>query len=297
MSATALPPVSVIVPFFGDNRASLDRLLRSLAAQDYAGGVEIILADNHPRPALPAGFAGPRVRLVHEPEPGSYAARNAALRQAGGEIMAFTDSDCECAPDWLSRGVAAVGHDTGVSIAGGAVRQRPSSPATPSLAERYDSFFHMRQAYYVAVMGFAATANCFVRGGVFRQIGPFDHRRRSGGDREWCRRAAAAGHRVGYAPDAVVLHDNRALRELLIKARRLSGQELSDARAAGAGMAQATLVELQRYGARVRRLLDPGEELPVRDRIGFFGLATTLQAVRLAELARLGVTNAEPERR
>ena len=37
---------------------------------------------------------------------GSWAARNAALRAASGEVVAFTDADCRPEPDWLERGLA-----------------------------------------------------------------------------------------------------------------------------------------------------------------------------------------------
>lgn len=291
------PPVSVVVPYFGEDDAGVERLLKSLAAQDYPGETEVILVDNNTRPRLGRPPAGANLRLLHETKPGSYAARNAGLAVAGGAIIAFTDSDCECARDWLSRGVSALERDPAVGIVGGAIRPKPARPEAPHLAERYDGFFHMRQQHYVGVMRFAATANCFVRRDLFTSIGFFEPGLRSGGDREWCRRAVAAGHRLAYEPGAVVLHEARTLGGLLVKARRLAGQEWSHARAAGAGPARAAQAELGFYVARVKRLLDGGEELPGADRVAFFGLATTLQAVRFAELARLSLTRGDPERR
>lgn len=295
MSAGA-PPVSVVVPFYGDGVAVLDRLLGSLARQDYPGEAEVIVVDNNPARRLPATRPGAALRILHEPAPGSYAARNAALAVARGGVLAFTDADCECAPDWLSRGVAALA-DPAVGVVGGAIVPRPARPAAPRLAERYDGFFHMRQAHYVAVMGFAATANCFARRELFERLGPFDARLLSGGDREWCRRATAAGHRLAYAADAVVHHAARALPALLTKARRLAGQEWSDARAARTGAVGAVRAELRYFRGRVWRLLDRDERLGGLDRVAFLGLVTALQAVRLAELARLSLTQAAPERR
>lgn len=296
MSGAGAPPVSVVVPFYGDGLAALDRLLGSLARQDYAGEAEVIVVDNNPARRLPATRDDAPLRILHEPAPGSYAARNAALAVARGRVLAFTDADCECAPDWLSRGVAALA-DPAVGVVGGAIVARPARPDDPRLAERYDGFFHMRQAHYVAAMGFAATANCFTRHELFARLGPFDARLLSGGDREWCRRATAAGHRLAYAADAVVHHAARALPGLVTKARRLAGQEWSDAQAARTGIAGAMRAELRYFRGRVRRLLDRDEPLDGLDRAAFLGLATVVQAVRVAEVVKLSLVRASPERR
>ncbi len=46
-----------------------------------------------------------QARMIHEPLPGSYAARNQGLSQARGNIVAFTDADCIPNPDWIEKGV------------------------------------------------------------------------------------------------------------------------------------------------------------------------------------------------
>lgn len=47
-----------------------------------------------------------RVVCVREARPGSYAARNAGLHVARGDVYAFTDADCIPTPDWLTTGLA-----------------------------------------------------------------------------------------------------------------------------------------------------------------------------------------------
>jgi cellulose synthase/poly-beta-1,6-N-acetylglucosamine synthase-like glycosyltransferase len=104
-----LPVVTVIVPVL-DGLDLLVRCVRALLDQDYpAELLEIVVADNgsavDPAPHLPRD---PRLTVVHEPTPGSYAARNAALLVAKGEVLAFTDADCLPDRSWVREAVAAL---------------------------------------------------------------------------------------------------------------------------------------------------------------------------------------------
>ena len=288
------PAVTVIVPFYGADLQRLQRLLASLARQDYAGPVELIIVDNNEVPVVPASAV--QGLLLHEPTPGSYVARNSGLRVATGEVIAFTDSDCVCTPGWLSRGVAELLRDPAIGVVGG-VLPLTASERGPSLAERYDAFFHMRQAHYVTHMGFAATANCLARRVLFAEVGPFDTRFKSGGDRAWCGRVLAAGHRLVYCAEAAVLHDARQIRGLILKSRRLAGQEWSRARNAGGGLRSALQSDLGLYLRRVRRLLDGQETASLPDRMAFGALSLMLETVRVGELLRIRLTGGSPERR
>ncbi len=290
------PAASVIVPFYGGDVAALGRTLGSLAAQDYPGAVEVIVVDNHEQPRLTEA-AGPATHRLHEPRPGSYAARNAGLARAAGEVIAFTDADCECAPDWLRQGVLALRRGPRVGCVGGAIHPRSRDPAGPSLAERYDGYFHMRQEFYIRHFRFAVTANCFVHREVLVAVGGFDARLHSGGDRDLGPRIVAAGWELEYAPAAVVRHESRGLVALLHKARRLAGQEWVRARIAGTGLAGALRAEWQQYARRIRRPLTGDGGIGRGDRVAFAVLATVFQVVRFAEVLRLQFLGGRPERR
>lgn len=218
---TELPTVSVVVPV-RDGLDDLRRCVEALLAQDYpAERVEIVVADNGSAES-PAGVlpADPRVRLVHEPRGGSYAARNAALASAGGEIVAFTDADCRPYPDWLRQAVAALLAEPIAAMVGGAIEleYRYGRPVTG--AEWYERLRGFPQEDYLR-RGFAVTANLVTRRAVIDDAGPFDAALESGGDAEWGRRVRALGGIQRYAPEAVVRHPARATPgQLLRKSRR-----------------------------------------------------------------------------
>ena len=210
--------VSVIVPV-RDGRATLPRLLDALALQSHPAD-EVIVVDNGSRDDGPRLAREHRVgaRVVAESRPGSYAARNAGIAVATGDVLAFTDADCTPHTRWLEDGLQALHSDT--SLAAGRVAAEVG--ATPSVWEKFDAGHHVDQRKYVEVLGFGATANLLVRKDVFTAVGPFDDGLKSGGDREFCLRATAAGFRLAYAPEAVVTHRSRStLRETWLLHRRL----------------------------------------------------------------------------
>ena len=151
------PRVSVVAPTFRDwPRAAL--LVRALLAQTVPD-FEILLVNNAPDDPAPADFPiDPRLTLLVEPAPGSYAARNRGAAAARGTFLAFTDSDCIPEPDWLAQFLrAAEGHDGLISG-----RVAMFSEARPmdrlTWAESYDFFFGITQDVYARDGGMAARA-------------------------------------------------------------------------------------------------------------------------------------------
>lgn len=199
------PLVTVVVPV-RDGAGSLARCLDALAAQEDAAPYEVVVVDNGSTDRSAEVAAGHHIgaRVVTEPTPGSYAARNAGVAAAAGSILAFTDADCEPHPGWLDAGARAAEN---ADLVGGRV-VATADPLDP--VERYDAALYLDQEAFVAEQGFAATANLFVRTDVAREVGGFDATLRSGGDLEFCQRAVHAGYRLVYAPDAVVGHRPRS---------------------------------------------------------------------------------------
>lgn len=202
------PRVSVIVPL-RNAAGAVGELLDALAAQDLpAAERQVIVVDDASTDGTAAAVeAHGTARLLRtERWSGAYLARNLALEVAQGEVVAFTDGDCRPHRSWLRAGLAAL-DDLDAGVLAGRI-DVPLS-ARPGLVELVDFARYLDQERAVAEAGFGATANLFVRRSVLDQIGHFRPEAISDGDRDLCLRATAAGHRLAYSPDPVVVHEPR----------------------------------------------------------------------------------------
>lgn len=277
------PRVTVIIPVH-DDAERLVRCLAALRAQTYPGPVEIVVVDNASRQDVATALpAEPPVRLVHEPRPGSYRARNAGVAVATGELLAFTDADCRPAPRWLERAVERLDGDPTIDAVGGRIALVFRDGAAPTTGpELYEERHTFRQDRYVGEWSFSATANLVTRSDTFGRVGPFDAGLLSGGDLDWGRRLAAAGGRMVYDPEVVVEHPSRpGWRDLVTKSARVAGG-LAD-RQAGAGRAarlRAARHDLRSALAVWRTVWhDEGLARP-RDRLAYGAAYTTARGVR-----------------
>ena len=162
--------VSVIVPV-RDRRCLLGRCLDALAAQAYAD-FEVIVVDDGSTDGSCAEAArrGSPFHVVRTEGIGAVAARRAGVDAATGDILAFTDSDCVPAPDWLSTGASAV--QAGADVVQGLTRPaRPVRPLERSLWSDFDD-------------GLFATCNVFYRRAAYEAAGGF------------------RSERLGFRPDA-----------------------------------------------------------------------------------------------
>ena len=221
-SRTAKPAVSIIVPHYNDLENLRDCLI-CLKAQTLAPcQYEIIVCDNNSACGLSAvrsacdGIA----RVVLAQKRGAGEARNVGAALALGELLAFTDSDCRPAQNWLKRGVEAL---QDADVVGGRMAVGVGDRSRLTSAEAYELVFAFNNRRYVEKQGYSVTANMFTRRDVFGKVGPF--RVGVSEDRDWGRRATALGFRTKYATDAVVVHPaRRQWADLLRKWRRLTSK-------------------------------------------------------------------------
>jgi glycosyltransferase involved in cell wall biosynthesis len=154
--------VSVIIPAY-NAEATIARVLDALSRQDFDGDREVILVDDGSTDGTVAiaERAGSAVTVLRQRHLGPAAARNLGVRQAGGELLAFTDADCVPTPAWLREGVRALAR---ADLVQGAVRPDPRTPRYP-----FD-----RTVSVTADRGLYECASLFVRREVFERVGGFE---------------------------------------------------------------------------------------------------------------------------
>jgi glycosyltransferase involved in cell wall biosynthesis len=238
--------VSIVIP----TRDRPDALRRCLGALAHAG-CELVVVDDGSRDRAAVEMAATEggAQLVRTPGVGPAAARNVGARASGGDVVCFTDDDCEPSGGWaaaLSEIAVATGAAGGRTVAPRAARA--SVVASQTIVE------HLTLSSLDAStgrLGFAPTCNLAVARDALAQL-PFDESfpLAAGEDRDWSSRAAAAGLAPAYVPSAVVVHRQ----DLTVRA--LWRQQVAYGRGAARYRAAAPGRRMRRpgfYGSLVRR--------------------------------------------
>lgn len=215
------PLISIIIPVYRDWQR-LELCLQALHAQSLPQEqLEVIVVNNDPehKPWTRSPLAN--LEIITEARPGSYAARNAGIRAAKGDLLGFCDADCIPDPDWLKTAASFLQARQDISRLAGRIELIYEDSTNPSLAEKHERVFAFRQDWHVQ-SGAGVTANMFAWRQVFDEVGLFEETLLSGGDLEWGHRAHKAGFVIAYLPEAVVWHPARySEQQLRQKARRV----------------------------------------------------------------------------
>jgi GT2 family glycosyltransferase len=136
-------------------------------------------------------------------------ARNEGVRRAQGEVVCFTDDDCEPEPGWAKAlaGPVLAGE---VGAATGVVRMGDGATAADKAWEAIVNYLQVRAAAAgSASPGFAVTANLAARRSLLERL-PFDESfpMAAGEDRDWGERAAREGDPPRFVPEAIVEHQS-----------------------------------------------------------------------------------------
>lgn len=203
------------------NRAGkLRNLLTSLERMDVPAHLawEVIVVNNNSTDDTAdviAHFAAAGtipVRCVVEGRQGLSFARNRAVSAARGDIIAFTDDDCQVARDWLAVIAREFEQDEALRLLGGRVElfnpnDRPITIRTG--LERLDLTGN------TDALDILLGCNLVFRRGAVQDVGGFDTRFGvgsglvpSGDDVDFVYRILRLRERVLYSPDLVVLHDH-----------------------------------------------------------------------------------------
>ncbi|MFN2110239.1 MAG: glycosyltransferase [Anaerolineae bacterium] len=151
-------------------------------------------------------------RIVRVPHGGPSTARNAGIEAAQGEIVLFTDADCEPAENWIACMVAPLDNPQVMGVKG-TYRTRQSS----LIARLVQLEFEIRYARMAELerIDFIDTYAAAYRRALLVEYGGFDTAFPipSAEDVDLSFRLARAGHWLVFAPDAWVWHQHPATLE------------------------------------------------------------------------------------
>ena len=208
-----LPRVSVIIPYY-NAPTQLQQVLAAVAAQDYPGDVEVIIADDG---SAPPASEDPQLRQVLQ-EVGAMtvwqadlgfraaAARNLGARQATGNVLAFFDGDTCPEPGFLSATVNHVHRNPRALVVGSRLTGRDGQePAWLREAWRYTD--HLRAADDTS-WRFIISAALVCSRSFFSSLSGFDATLVGYGGEDWefAWRAWNAGATFIHEPGAIAIH-------------------------------------------------------------------------------------------
>jgi glycosyltransferase involved in cell wall biosynthesis len=213
MAESNRPFISIIIPTY-DRPERLAVCLKSLGRLDYPRErFEVIVVDDGSRKPPENVIAGFHecfdVILVRQAHAGPATARNTGAAQAKGEVLAFTDDDCEPAADWLQTLAKRFAATPNCAIGGRALNGLPDNPFSTASQLLIDYLYN----YYNSVphrARFFASNNLALPADLFRAIEGFDTNflYAAGEDREFCDRWLHHGYGMSYAPEVVVRHSH-----------------------------------------------------------------------------------------
>ncbi|HVN96228.1 MAG TPA: glycosyltransferase [Syntrophorhabdaceae bacterium] len=202
--------VSVIIPSYNSEK-TIERCLDSLTDQTYRDNYELILVDssNDGTPHIVMNDYKDQVSLIHldqKTDPGT--ARNIGLDAAKGDLIAFIDSDCTAARDWLERITEA--HDSSYRVVGGAVRNgndRDDLVARAGYLAEFREFLPEMQRREVMHI---PTCNISYKKGVFLQFGRFQGKYYPQEDLVYNYHLWKAGEKILLDPRIQIYHTHRS---------------------------------------------------------------------------------------
>ncbi len=206
---------SVIVAAY-NAEATLEALLHSLSNQTHRD-YEIIVVDDCSTDKTPHIAQSYRCNLIQLPENhGPAYCRNRGAQNAHGEILVFTDSDCQPAPIWLENIQKHFSRNDTDAIMG-RLALMPSTllgesisalgfPAGGSIG--FDKIWKVDKAGFTDSL---SSCNCAIKKDVFYKIGMFDESfpYPGGEDSLLAYNLRRSNYRIKYCPDLLVYHEAR----------------------------------------------------------------------------------------
>ena len=208
------PLVSVIIPSYQQKHVMFDALA-SVLRQKTTFPYEIILVESSgDDSAEMVRKRYPQIQVIELSErayPGT--ARNEGIRQAKGQYLAFTDTDCIVHEAWLQQLVDS--HKKGFRVVGGRVKNGTPWSITGTLDYLLE-FSDLVKPFETTHNTHFGTCNLSIEKELFADHGLFIDQVK-GSDSLYCRRVKEKGVELFHQPKAVIWHRNRTRLAKILK--------------------------------------------------------------------------------
>lgn len=195
---------SVVVPAFNAEK-TIGKCLEALERQGFRGYEVIVVDDGSRDNTGEVAKQFPKARVVREENAGPAVARNNGAKNAKGEIVVFTDSDCIAEPNWLEEMLKPFADKRVAGVQGRYKSGRRGLIARIIQLEIEKSYAKMGKQDSI---DFIATYSAAYRKIVFEKLGGFDTSfpMASGEDTDFSFRVHESGQKMVFNPNAIVHH-------------------------------------------------------------------------------------------
>jgi hypothetical protein len=210
--------ISVIIASYNRSQ-NLVRFLGEIENQVVPVGSdwEVIIVDNNSTDGTREQVASfvdrdpRRFKYLHESRQGKSDSLNRGIRQATGDIFAFTDDDCIPNPDWLASILGEFNSDPSLDVVGGRVELYNNQDRPVSIRTCPD---RTRISTYGQLFALLIGCNMAARRRVFESVQGFDpllgpgKRTLALEDMDFLYRAYRRGFKMIYAPEILLYHNH-----------------------------------------------------------------------------------------
>jgi cellulose synthase/poly-beta-1,6-N-acetylglucosamine synthase-like glycosyltransferase len=204
------PTVSIIVPVKNGEK-TLKKCIDSILNLNYPNYELIIVNDgstDNTQKILEE--YKDKIKIINTQGVGPSKARNLAVKQAKGELVAFTDSDCIVDKEWLNELVKCFKIEENLAGVGG---EQLSPQDESNFGKIVNNFMHsigiieyVKDEKEVVFTQHNPTCNSIYKKEVFEKLGGFKEGLWPGEDVEFDYRVTKTGYKLLFNPKAIVYH-------------------------------------------------------------------------------------------
>lgn len=174
-----LPFITVVIPAYNEEKY-LPICLSALAKQSYPKkNYHVVVVDNNSTDNTAEIAKKFGAKIIKEKQQGHVYSLNTGLKNAQGDIIAVTDADTTCAPNWLRTLARAFEDQRVVGITGSIKMDTESEALSTFLLRLYQVFLYI---HFACKKPHFAGPNMALRKSAFKKLKSVDTRYKIGGD-------------------------------------------------------------------------------------------------------------------